>query len=131
MPVMIAACNLALDEHTHCDDGDHQAARERRAASAPAWGQLATGWERDRLYLYGEPINCGAALELQMQMCSSDDFGEYTLRLPAGIHVRYELDWGPPKRHVIYTALGGYNFMKPIDIEWMRFRWPRREAGAR
>jgi hypothetical protein len=117
-----------LDEHTSCDDGAHQAARERRAASAPAWGKLATGREPGRLYLYGEPIHCGAGLELQQQVYGSDDFGEYRLLLPVGTRVRYELDWGwgPPKRHVVYTSVGGYNFVKQIDIEWMRFRWPPR-----
>lgn len=124
-------CDLLLDEHTHCDDGAHQAARERRAASAPAWGQL---WRQElgddfRDHLDGEPIHCGAGLLLQSRRYGSDEFGEFVLLLPAGVLVHYEIEWNarPGKRAVLYTDVGGLDFMKPIDRTLMRFRWPPKE----
>lgn len=127
-------CDLTISEHDEddgpCSDPEHQAALERRRASAPAWSLLErherSGDFRD--FLDGEPIHCGAGLQLQSRIWKSDDFGDFVLMLPTGIPVRYEVEWhAGGKRPVIYVDAGGYEFTRPIELSWMRFRWPPRE----
>lgn len=126
-------CDLLLSEHDEdegpCPDPAHQAALERRRAGAEPWSLLERverfGDFRD--HLNGEPIHCGEGLELQAQEIRTDDFGDYSIRLEKGIAVRYEVDWHPAgKRAVLYFDVFGLDFLKPIELSWMRFRFPVR-----
>jgi hypothetical protein len=125
-------CDLLLSEHdddSPCDNPGHQEAITRRSVGAAPWSLLE---RQERLgdfrdYLLGEPVHCGATLELQGRQWSSDDYGDYVLALPSGILVRYELEWLPSgKRPVIFVDAGSYEFSRPIEVSWMRFRWPAR-----
>jgi hypothetical protein len=120
-------CDVPIGDHVEpCNAVDHQAALARRAAGAPAWGQL---WrqvlgEDFRDHLDGEPISCGSVLLLQARVFRTDEFGDYALLMPSGVPVHYEIDWAP-KRAVVYTDVVGHEFVKTIE-PWMRFRWPER-----
>jgi hypothetical protein len=126
-------CDRFLDEHDiliGCADPEHRAALARRAAGAPSWGQLVRedeGANGFRDYLDGEPIHCGAGLELQAIEYRSDDYGEYVLKLPTGVRVRYELDWPPrgDRQVVLHAGIAGHEFTARHET-WMRFRWPPR-----
>jgi len=99
-----------------------------RSAGAREWGQIRDGNDGGgwRQYLDGEPIHCGAVLELQELECRSDDYGEYTVRKATGIVVCYEVAWVHGARvGMLHLPIGGHEFSKPID-SWMRFRWARR-----
>jgi len=112
-----------------CANPEHTAAIARRAQRGDAWAPMVRrpdgGDTRD--FVDGEPVHCGAALELQSIEYKSDDYGEWTVRLDKGTHVRYELAWGKGdgKRAMLHTCLGGHEFVTPVH-PWMRFRWPKR-----
>jgi hypothetical protein len=110
-----------------CSDPKHRAALERRLAGAPEWGALerrrAHGDFRD--HLDGKPIYCGTGLELQGREYRSDNYGEYSLNLPTGLRVRYELAWGGERTVMLHADLGGHEFIAKAE-PWMRFRWPQR-----
>jgi hypothetical protein len=111
-----------------CSDPKHRAALERRLAGAPGWCALERRQEDGgfRDYLDGKPIHCGTGLELQSVEYRSDDYGEYSLKLPTGVCVRYELAWGPGERAVmLHGDLGGHEFVAKHKL-WMLFRWPQR-----
>jgi len=125
------------DGDTDCSlDPRHGPALRLRRSGAPPWGRIETskdggGW---RDFLDGDPIHCGSGLELQAREYRSDDYGEFTLALPTGVRVRYEVAWlrerpaeGPPWRAVLYHSAGGHTFTTPLE-PWMRFRWPKREG---
>jgi hypothetical protein len=120
-------CDSLLSEHTpdtQCEDAEHRAALARRADGAGSWSPIVRsrteGGPRD--FLDGEPINCGSGLELQAIEYRSDDYGEFTVKLPSGVRVRYELDRG---EIVFYGGIAGHEFTSPHHA-WMRFRWPER-----
>lgn len=127
-------CELFLDEHDEkpCDNARHRRAIEARAGGAAPWSALerreeAGGW---RDYLDGEPVHCGAVLELQSRRFEADDFGEYALAEGNGTRVRYELGWKDRVRVVVLHAyVGGREFTSLAD-RYMRFRWPRRDGGT-
>lgn len=75
----------------------------------------------------GEPIHCGAILDLQAIESLSDDYGEYHRPVQRGIRVRYELSFSATgslaKRVVLHTKVDGHEFTSRLE-GWMRFRWP-------
>jgi hypothetical protein len=118
-----------------CEEGQpascpHQAARDRRAREKQgAWSPLVLERERsgNRHLLDGEPVSCGASLELQRIAYRSDDYGEYTVPLKEGVIVRYEAQlYKTPPTVTLYASVGGHEFTAPLEA-WMRFRWPERE----
>jgi hypothetical protein len=132
-----------IEEHMFMDhdDGDtscplnpkHTAALAARRSGARSWSALELRSERGdwRHYLDGEPIHCGAGLELQSIEGKSDDYGEFTLKLDEGVRVRYEVVWlrdrptdAPPWKPVLYLSAGGHSFHGELE-QWMRFRWPK------
>ena len=132
------SCELFLDEHNgvECDDADHRAAlrrmAERATESAAPWSPIVRGDDRGGLrdHLDGKPIHCGATLELQAFENRDDDLGGYTVKLPTGALVRYEL--GIPvadgRRAIeLYASIAGYTVILPHE-KGMRFRWPRRDS---
>ncbi len=134
----IRLCTLWIDEHqdkghTSCaHDPHHDAALRARAAGAPNWSAIVRGQDcgGDRDFLDGEPIHCGASLELQTIERRGDDYGEYSIKLPTGVPVRYELAFSRDeevtrKEIVIYVGVGGHLFQTRHEA-WMRFRWPER-----
>lgn len=79
-----------------------------------------------RHYLDGEPVHCGAGLELQSIEHRSDDYGEFIEFLQQGVPVRYEASQdGKAIRASLYAGKGGHCFSTAHD-DWMCFRWPRR-----
>lgn len=120
-------CDLSLSEHgrNDCADPGHAKALETRRAGAPPWSALirrdegVNGW---RHYLDGQPIHCGTGLELQSIEWKADDYGEFTVRQPAGVRVRYETSGD---HVVLYADIGGHEFTCGAE-PWMRFRWPER-----
>jgi hypothetical protein len=120
-------CDLMLSEHapgTTCDDPNHARAIARRAAGAPQWSPIVHGKDGGgkRDLLDGEPINCGSGLLLQGYRLEHDDYGEFSLPINEGAHVRYELDARGDV--VLYADVGGYEFTKRLE-PWMRFRRPK------
>ena len=108
----------------------HAAAERRRQAMSGLWSPLEArrGDGDERHYLDGEPIHCGAMLELQAVEVAADDYGDYTVVQQRGLPVRYELAAARKgaaldKRGVLYADIGGHSFAAGID-EWWRFRWP-------
>lgn len=133
-------CDLSLSEHdtsAGCGDAEHRAALALRAAGAPAWSPIVRRHDHGdfRDYLDGKPIHCGTGLELQAFEYRSDDFGEYTMKLPAGVRVRYELEWPragekpADRRVVLHTVISGHEFTSPLE-KWMRLRWPERKTNT-
>lgn len=112
-----------------CADPKHLAAVRRRLVGAPGWGLIQRRREHGdfRDYLDDQPIHCGTGLELQGREYKSDDYGEYSLNLPTGVRVRYELAWGPGDERAVmlHGDLGGHEFVAKAEA-WMRFRWPQR-----
>ncbi len=122
------------DGDTSCaTDPKHTAALAARRSGAPSWSALELRRERGdwRHYLDGEPIHCGAGLELQAIEWKGDDYGEFTIKRAEGVRVRYEVEWvrerskdAPPWVAVLHIAAGGHSgFKGPLEA-WMRFRWP-------
>jgi len=120
-----------------CEAGDpagcpREPIRARRARERQGfWSRLELrrdggGW---RHYLDGEPVHCGAGLELQTVELRSDDYGEYSVPTQQGVPVRYEGQLGNRPREQVRATLhknvGGHEFAAGVD-DWMRFRWPRR-----
>ncbi len=97
-----------------------RATNARLAAKSGSWSALTVNG--DRHFLNGEPIHCGAALELQEIEFRCDDYGEYPAVLQRGIRVRYEVNTGD-RAVVLYMRVGGHEFASPL---WnhLRFRWP-------
>lgn len=132
---MDVVCDRFLNEHDFlipCVDPKHRAALARRAGGAPGWSPIVRGEDGGgvRDYLDGRPIHCGVGLELQAIEYYSDDYGDYVLKLPTGVRVRYELAWYPnateadQTRHpVLYGSIGGYEVSMRYE-DGMRFRWP-------
>lgn len=125
------------DGDTSCPtDPKHTAALVARRSGAPSWSALELRRERGdwRHYLDGEPIHCGAGLELQAIEWKGDDYGEFTVRLAEGVRVRYEVEWlrapptdgppAPPWKPALYISAGGHSGFKGPLEQWMRFRWP-------
>jgi hypothetical protein len=116
----------------------HEEVRQRRAGlRGSEWGQLELRREGSGLrhYLDGEPVHCGAGLELQAIEYKSDDVGEFTTFLQRGRGVRYEASTlqvvsrdGRPQPSTLhaqlYTVVDGHSFVARAEA-WMRFRWPR------
>jgi hypothetical protein len=121
------SCRLALADHQGaCDNLQHVVALDARraAASVEPWGKIRRdrqGGGDFRDYLFGEPIHCGAGLELQAVEYRYDDFGSYTVFLDRGHAVRYEHSVGVV---TLYADIGGHTFACSLQA-WMRFRWPR------
>jgi hypothetical protein len=123
------SCRLSLADHKGaCDDLHHVIALDARRAAARVepWGKIrrdpeAGGSFRD--YLFGQPIHCGAGLELQAVEYRYDDYGSYTVFLDQGHPVRYEHNGGVV---VLYADLGGHTFTSQLQA-WMRFRWPKKQ----
>ncbi len=129
-------CPIGQHHDGPCYGREHSAAIERRRASAREWSAIE---RRDdgydfRDYLNGEPVHCGAGLDMQAQTYISDNYGEFRILLPTGVSVRYELAWGTPrgappgtqhKYPVLHTDVGGFDFTARAE-PWMRFRWPAR-----
>ena len=118
-------CDLFLDEHARgrdCGDAAHEAAIARRAEGAPSWSSIERREEHGswRDYVDGEPVHCGAVLELQGIEYRADDYGEFTVKLPTGVRVRYEHNRGDV---TLYSAIAGHEFASAHQ-KWMRFRWP-------
>ena len=133
---MARECDLFLDEHEAgkaCSDPAHGAALARRADTGTPWSQIERGNDGggQRDFLDGRPIHCGTTLELQTVEVRSDDYGDYSVVLPSGVRVRYELDVPRPeeerRRIVLHSSVGGYEFTRRHSTT-MRFRWPRRDA---
>lgn len=122
-------CDLMLFEHTGpCDDPVHCEALKRRAAGATRWHAIErredAGGFRD--FLDDRAIHCGEQIELQSVVYLSDDFGEYTLFLDAGTHVRYEANLSSAEGAIgLHASVGGHSFYKRCESN-MRFRWPKR-----
>lgn len=123
------SCDLSLSEHEpgdSCSDHGHSAALERRRGGAAKWSQIVRGRDGggSRDFLDGKPIHCGTSLELQSLEYKSDDYGEYTLPLPTGTRVRYELAWDGDERAImLHVGVGGHEFIARWE-PWMRLRWP-------
>lgn len=90
-------CDLLFGGHDRtdvCEDLGHRAALARRREGAVSWSAIVRrsddGGRRD--FLDGDPLHCGAGLELQAIEWRDDDYGSYTVRLATGARVRYELD---------------------------------------
>ncbi len=128
----MSGCDLLLMDHEDADDVDcpkdpeHRKALEaRRLARAGKWsGAIVRGRDAGgaRDFLDGQPIHCGSTVVLQATESRDDDYGSFTVWLPTGVHVRYELEGA---RIVLYAEVAGVSFTKPHE-EWMRFRWPAR-----
>jgi hypothetical protein len=128
-------CDLMLFEHRDAgdafcpDDPQHTEALRRRRAGAAEWCAIERGRDAggSRDFLDGQPIHCGATLELQAIEHHDDDYGSFTLKLPTGVLVRYELAWGKGEERAIelHAAIGGHSIEFRHE-QWMRFRWPQR-----
>ena len=129
-------CDLLLDEHAagvDCGDDGHRGAIARRRDSGKQWSLIERRVDHPwRDFLDGQPIHCGARLELQAVDEKYDDYGGWQIHLQAGELVRYEVAWGvgPPydetgRRAILHHRVGGgYDFTAPLEAQWMRFRWP-------
>lgn len=122
------ACDLYDNCGANCPRAIERRARDARRAKGQAerWAKL-TPPDRDSYhYLEGQPISCGAALELQRTEVRSDDYGDYTFYLPDGVRVRFEIAHGPggTRTPVLYANVGGFSFTSEVE-PGMRFRWPR------
>jgi hypothetical protein len=126
----VKTCDLLLDEHEEgriCDDVGHRKAIAARADCGEPWIAILRGEDGGgpRDFLDAQPIHCGSGLELQAIEYRDDDYGSYTVRLPIGARVRYEMAWGRDgqRRVVLYGDIAGHTFTTPLE-PWMRFRWP-------
>lgn len=99
--------------------------RDRGAALWHALIREDYGGDSFRDFVDGSPVSCGASLELQDIEWRSDDDGDYRIALATGARVRYEIEWTPTKRPVLYAVVAGYDFVGEVK-PWMRFRWPER-----
>lgn len=104
------------------------------AGSAPEWSPIVYGEDGGggRDFLDGEPIHCGAGLELQAReettVKNFDAEIEGYRRLATGVSVRYELKWFMGTRvAMLHLYVGGHEFEQKLDRRWMRFRWPGRK----
>lgn len=103
--------------------------RERDRGDAE-WSSLQLCHEGSsfRHYLDGEPISCGARLELQAWEEHHDDYGSYSIPRHEALSVRYELSWQeqhPDSRVRLHYSWGCHEFVSGYETN-MRFRWPQR-----
>lgn len=102
------------------------ARQRRREAKQGEWSQLVVKREPGGLrhYLDGQPVHCGAGLELQSWEDKSDDYGEYTKVLQVGVSVRYEASFFTKVEWSLHHYTGGHEFIAQGEA-WHRFRWPK------
>lgn len=105
------------------------AAQRRQLAKEGSWHPLelrAVGGGA-RLLLVGNPVHCGAALELQARASATDEYGEYSVVQQRGRCVRFELEGRGDTLDVrarLHLGIDGHEFVAQLE-PWMRFRWPR------
>jgi len=100
----------------------------RKRDKGTAWPMLEVRRELGGLrhYLEGEPVHCGAGLQLQAITFRADDYGEWQVALPLGTRVRYEAAIGDTEiRATLHADVAGHEFIARLE-KWMRFRWPER-----
>lgn len=106
-----------------------EAYKKREVAQKGRWGELVltNGTGGLRHYLDGQPVHAGAGLVLQSVTFKDDDYGQYSVPLKEGTHVRYEAHFGNQQiGWSLFTSLGGHEFAA-VGEGWMRFRWPERK----
>lgn len=101
--------------------------KEHSAPGSPlVLGDGGGGW---RQYLDGNPIHCGATLELAEKEWRGTGDSETLVFTGRFVSVRYEVAWLTSREGrtvrvpMMYKSVAGYNFSAPIEDHHC-FRWP-------